>query len=55
MGPCGGRTCRLNTLMILSKETGIPIEKLSPGIFRPPAVPVSFRAIAESRDDDCEE
>jgi thioredoxin reductase/Pyruvate/2-oxoacid:ferredoxin oxidoreductase delta subunit/bacterioferritin-associated ferredoxin len=55
MGPCGGRTCRLNTLMILSKETGISIEKLSPGVFRPPAVPVSFRAVAESRDDDCEE
>jgi len=55
MGPCGGRTCRLNTLMILSEETGIPIERLSPGIFRPPAIPVSFRAVAESGDDCCEE
>lgn len=45
MGPCGGRTCRLNTLMILSGETGLPVEKLSPGTLRPPAIPVSFGAI----------
>lgn len=45
MGPCGGRTCRLNTLMILSGETGLPVEKLSPGTLRPPVIPVSFGAI----------
>ncbi|MBN2219331.1 MAG: FAD-dependent oxidoreductase [Kosmotogaceae bacterium] len=55
MGPCGGRTCRLNTLMILSEETGIPVEKLSPGVFRPPSIPVSFKALSEGRVDGCEE
>ncbi|RAO97405.1 (2Fe-2S)-binding protein [Mesotoga sp. Brook.08.YT.4.2.5.4.] len=55
MGPCGGRTCRLNTLMILSRETGVPVEELAPGIFRPPSMPVSFKAIAETGVDDSEE
>jgi bacterioferritin-associated ferredoxin len=52
MGPCGGRTCRLNALMILSRKTGIPVEKLDPGTFRPPTVPTTFRAIAREREED---
>lgn len=55
MGPCGGRTCRLNTLMILSEETGVPVERLSPGVFRPPSIPVSFKALGEGRVDGYEE
>jgi len=50
MGPCGGRTCRLNTLKILSKKTGIPVEKLDPGNFRPPSVPTTFKAISEGSE-----
>lgn len=52
MGPCGGRTCRLNALMILSRKTGIPVEKLDPGTFRPPAVPTTFKAIAQESEND---
>ncbi len=52
MGPCGGRTCRLNALKILSRKTGILIEKLDPGNFRPPAVPTTFKAISEGSEND---
>jgi len=48
MGPCGGRTCRLNALMILSRKTGTPIEKLDPGTFRPPVIPTTFKAVSKS-------
>ncbi|AKI97469.1 FAD-dependent oxidoreductase [Kosmotoga pacifica] len=48
MGPCGGRTCRLNALMIISRKTGVPIEELDPGTFRPPVVPTTFKAISKS-------
>jgi len=47
MGPCGGRTCRLLTLMILAKKTGKKMEELSPGTFRPPTIPVPFNAFLE--------
>lgn len=47
MGPCGGRTCRLNTLLIMSRKLGVPVEKLNPGTYRPPAVPTTFKSIAE--------
>jgi len=45
MGPCGGRTCRLITLGILSRKTGKRMEELSPGTFRPPSIPLPFKAI----------
>ncbi len=46
MGPCGGRTCRLNTLGMLSRKTGRPIEEFAPGVLRPPSIPATFRSIA---------
>ncbi|MGC9384235.1 MAG: FAD-dependent oxidoreductase [Kosmotogaceae bacterium] len=52
MGPCGGRTCRLNALKILSRKTGVPVEKLDPGNLRPPAVPTTFKAISEGSEKD---
>jgi len=55
MGPCGGRTCRLNTLMILSREIGIPVEELSPGMMRPPAIPVTFGSIERSGAENSDE
>ncbi|MFO7882493.1 MAG: FAD-dependent oxidoreductase [Kosmotogaceae bacterium] len=51
MGPCGGRTCRLNALKILSRKTGVPVEKLDPGNLRPPSVPTTFKAISEGSEE----
>jgi thioredoxin reductase/Fe-S-cluster-containing hydrogenase component 2/bacterioferritin-associated ferredoxin len=42
MGPCGGKNCRMITLGILSRKTGIPISELSHGTSRPPVKPVEF-------------
>ena len=47
MGPCGGRTCKLITLMILARKTGKNLEDLSYGVFRPPTIPVPFNAFLE--------
>lgn len=54
MGPCGGRTCRLNALRILSRKTGKSIEELSFGVLRPPSIPSTFGSIAnqEGAEDD---
>jgi len=51
MGPCGGRTCRLLTLMILAKKTGKKMEDLSPGTFRPPTIPIPFNAFSEGDEN----
>ncbi len=42
MGPCGGKNCKMITLGIISRKTGIPISKLSHGTSRPPVKPVEF-------------
>lgn len=44
MGPCGGKNCKMITLGIISRKTGIPISKLSHGTARPPVKPVEFSA-----------
>lgn len=44
MGPCGGKNCKMITLGIISRKTGIPISKLSHGTSRPPVKPVEFSA-----------
>ncbi|QTA37133.1 FAD-dependent oxidoreductase [Thermosipho ferrireducens] len=51
MGPCGGRVCRLQTLSIISEKTGIPISELDSGRYRPPSIPLSFKAILNGEDD----
>ncbi|MDK2885548.1 MAG: hypothetical protein PWP54_106 [Thermosipho sp. (in: thermotogales)] len=52
MGPCGGRVCRLQTLSIISMKTGIPISELESGRFRPPSIPISFKAIIRGDEKD---
>ncbi len=49
MGPCGGRTCRLNALRILSRKTGKSIEELSFGVLRPPSIPSTLGSIARQK------
>jgi thioredoxin reductase/Fe-S-cluster-containing hydrogenase component 2 len=44
MGPCGGKNCKMITLGIISRKTGIPISKLPHGTSRPPVKPVEFSA-----------
>ncbi len=44
MGPCGGKNCKMITLGIISRKTGIPISKLSHGTSRPPVKPTEFSA-----------
>jgi len=53
MGPCGGRTCTLNTLAILARKTGKTIHELAPSTFRPPASPIPFESIlkGDGRDE----
>lgn len=51
MGPCGGRVCRLQTLSIISMKTGIPISELDPGRFRPPSIPIPFKAIIKGDEE----
>lgn len=51
MGPCGGRVCRLQTLSIISMKTGIPISELEPGRFRPPTIPIPFKAIIKGDEE----
>ena len=51
MGPCGGRTCRLNTLLVMSRKLGVPVEKLHPGTYRPPAIPTTFKSISKGGED----
>ncbi|APT73343.1 (2Fe-2S)-binding protein [Thermosipho melanesiensis] len=52
MGPCGGRTCRLQTLFILSKRLNIPISEIDMGTLRPPSIPLPFRAILKGVEKD---
>ncbi|MBO8160914.1 MAG: FAD-dependent oxidoreductase [Thermosipho sp. (in: Bacteria)] len=52
MGPCGGRVCRLQTLSIISLKTGIPISELESGRFRPPSIPIPFKAILKGDEKD---
>jgi len=50
MGPCQGRTCR----PLVQRELqagGRPMKQQSLGVFRPPAVPVTLGAIAESSQE----
>lgn len=50
MGPCGGRTCRLNALSILARKTGKKISELGHGVFRPPAMPIKFESLLKGEE-----
>lgn len=47
MGPCGGKTCRLLTLQIISQKTATPVSEIELGAFRPPTIPLPFEAIVK--------
>ncbi len=49
MGPCGGKNCKMITLGIISRKTGVPISELSRGTSRPPVKPIEFSVFL--RDD----
>ncbi len=51
MGPCQGRGCREIVLREISRTTGVPLEKLHPSTFRPPAKPVPLRLLAEEKEE----
>jgi bacterioferritin-associated ferredoxin len=40
MGPCQGRGCRDIILRELSRATGQPIDRIDPGVVRPPVKPI---------------
>lgn len=50
MGPCGGKTCRLLTLQIISQKTGMSISEIELGAFRPPTLPLPFEAVVRYHD-----
>ncbi|SHH29742.1 FAD-dependent oxidoreductase [Thermosipho atlanticus] len=51
MGPCGGRVCRLQVLSILALKTGKQISEFDLGRFRPPSIPLPFRAILRGDEE----
>ncbi|MDR1580025.1 MAG: (2Fe-2S)-binding protein [Synergistaceae bacterium] len=42
MGPCQGRGCRDIILRELSRATGEPMDKIDPGVIRPPVKPIKL-------------
>ncbi len=52
MGPCQGRGCREIVLREISRATGVPLGKLHPGTFRPPAKPVPLKLLVEEKEGD---
>jgi sarcosine oxidase, subunit alpha len=46
LGPSQGRHTNLNTIRIVAKETGKPLEKIGTTTFRPPLVPEKFAHMA---------
>jgi len=42
MGPCQGRGCRDIILRELSSATGEPMDKIDPGVIRPPVKPIKL-------------
>jgi len=50
MGLCQGKTCRNLIARLISKYTGIPIEKILPATFRPPVRPIKIKNLAGDKD-----
>jgi bacterioferritin-associated ferredoxin len=44
MGICQGKNCRRLIARVLSKELGIPIEKIKQPTYRPPTKPIPISA-----------
>ena len=50
MGPCQGRGCRDIILRELSAATGEPLEKIDPGVNRPPVKPIKLGLCAYGKE-----
>lgn len=51
MGLCQGKTCTNLIIRIISKHTGLPIEKIKQQTSRAPVRPVSVKIISEMEDE----
>ena len=49
MGLCQGKGCRRHIAKIISRELGIPIEKIEQPTFRPPTKPIPIRATMDKK------
>lgn len=50
MGLCQGRTCRKHVMRIISRETGIPLSKLSSETQRPPVRPLKIDLLLQGKN-----
>lgn len=50
MGPCQGRTCIPLIVREISLITGQPVEKISPGTYRPPIKAIPMGEIARATE-----
>ena len=48
MGLCQGKGCRRHIAKILSRELGVPLEKIEQPTFRPPTKPIPISATVDS-------
>ena len=49
MGLCQGKGCRRHIAKIISRELGIPIEKVVQPTFRPPVKPIPISATVDKK------
>jgi bacterioferritin-associated ferredoxin len=49
MGLCQGKGCRRHIAKIISRELGIPIEKVKQPTYRPPTKPIPFSATIDKK------
>ncbi len=47
MGLCQGKGCRRHIAKILSRELGVPLEKIEQPTFRPPTKPIPISATVD--------
>ncbi len=52
MGLCQGKGCRRHIAKILSRELGIPVDKVVQPTFRPPVKPIPVSATADKAHSD---
>jgi len=52
MGLCQGKGCRRHIAKILSRELGIPVDKVVQPTFRPPVKPIPVSATADRAHSD---
>ncbi len=50
MGHCQGKRCRDEAALLLSEETGVPLERIKPATYRFPVRPIDLALIAAEDD-----